>query len=75
MKCQEIIERIEKRYPREYACDWDNPGLLAGDREQEVDLFLNPEDSDRMISAAAAGTEKRSIIELPIPKRPKISIT
>ena len=32
MKCQEIIKRIEKRYPREYACDWDNPGRETGSR-------------------------------------------
>ena len=37
MRCQDIIERIEKRFPREYACSWDNVSLLAGDREQETD--------------------------------------
>ena len=33
IKCQDLIEKIEERYPRIYACDWDNVGLLAGDRE------------------------------------------
>ena len=32
--CQELIEKLEERYPRMYACGWDNTGLLAGDREQ-----------------------------------------
>ena len=35
IKCQDLNEKIEERYPRIYACDWDNVGLLAGDREQE----------------------------------------
>ena len=55
MKCQEIIERIEKRYPREYACDWDNPGLLAGDREQEVDtVYIALDATDEVIEAAVS---------------------
>ena len=28
MRCQDILEKIEARYPRKYACDWDNVGLL-----------------------------------------------
>ena len=36
MKCQDIFSVLEERYPLVYACDWDNVGLLAGDREQEV---------------------------------------
>lgn len=55
MKCQEIIERIEKRYPREYACDWDNPGLLAGDREQEVDtVYIALDATDEVIEGAVS---------------------
>ena len=34
MRCQDILEKIEARYPRKYACDWDNVGLLAGSRER-----------------------------------------
>ena len=37
IKCQDLIEKIEERYPRIYACDWDNVGLLAGEREQKVE--------------------------------------
>ena len=36
MKCREIIENIEKSYPRNYAMEWDNVGLLAGSHEKEV---------------------------------------
>ncbi len=27
MRCQDILDKIEARYPRKYACDWDNVGL------------------------------------------------
>lgn len=30
MKCSEIIKILETLSPRSMACDWDNPGLLAG---------------------------------------------
>lgn len=40
MKCREIIEIIEKRYPLEVAESWDNPGLIAGDEETEVSRIM-----------------------------------
>ena len=55
MKCQEIIERIEKRFPQEYACSWDNVGLLAGDRQQEVDrVYIALDATDEVIEAAVS---------------------
>ena len=36
MICREIIDTIEKRYPKECAMEWDNVGLLAGRYEKEV---------------------------------------
>ena len=30
MKCSDICTLIELEYSPEYACDWDNVGLLAG---------------------------------------------
>ncbi len=36
MKAAEIIERIEDVCPTSLACDWDNVGLLCGDRNAEV---------------------------------------
>ena len=35
MICRDIIERIEKDYPKSYAMEWDNVGLLAGRMEKE----------------------------------------
>ena len=40
MRCREICEILEKEYSPEYACDWDNVGLLAGRRDKEVKKIL-----------------------------------
>ena len=40
MKCREICALIEQEYSREYACDWDNVGLLAGRQDKEVKKIL-----------------------------------
>lgn len=40
MKCQEICMLLEQEYGLEYACDWDNVGLLAGRRDKEVRHIL-----------------------------------
>ncbi len=40
MKLKEIIEILEKEFPTENACEWDNVGLLVGDREREVKKVL-----------------------------------
>ena len=53
IKCQDLIEKIEERYPRIYACDWDNTGLLAGDREQEIQsVYIALDATDRVIDGA-----------------------
>lgn len=36
MRVMDLTERIEKEIPREQALDWDNVGLLVGDKEQEI---------------------------------------
>lgn len=36
MKCQEIIDILQRQAPEHYACDWDNVGLLVGDSQKEV---------------------------------------
>lgn len=36
MKLSNIIEIIEKRYSVGFKCDWDNIGLLVGDRESDI---------------------------------------
>lgn len=40
MRCSEIIEELERLSPPEYACEWDNPGLLAGRADKEVRTVL-----------------------------------
>lgn len=41
MKANEIIEKIEEKYPVSFAENWDNSGFLVGDREWEVKkIFL-----------------------------------
>ena len=46
MKCREIIEILDGLAPEAFACDWDNPGLLAGSREKEVKKILLTVDAD-----------------------------
>ena len=36
MKCREIIEQLKTLAPEEWACSWDNPGLIAGRMDKEV---------------------------------------
>ena len=40
MKLKEIAEIIEKEFPLSSAFDWDNCGLLLGDREAEINRIL-----------------------------------
>ena len=40
MQCREIIERLDELAPRTYACEWDNPGFLAGRGEKEIKRVL-----------------------------------
>lgn len=40
MKCSDIIRHLERLAPADYACDWDNPGLLAGRSSKEVHRIM-----------------------------------
>ena len=56
MKCSEIITLLEQEYGKEYACDWDNVGLLAGRRDKEVKKILLALDAtDEVVEQAAEG--------------------
>lgn len=46
MKCKEMMEILEGLAPKRMACDWDNPGLLAGRQEKEVKKILLTVDVD-----------------------------
>lgn len=55
MKCREIIEVLEALAPASIACDWDNPGLLAGRAEKEVKKILLALDAtDEVVEEAVA---------------------
>ncbi len=53
MKLKEIIEIIEKEFPTENACEWDNVGLLVGDRDREVKKVLVTLDVNRFTLSEA----------------------
>lgn len=40
MQCRELIGRLDELAPRAYACEWDNPGFLAGREEKEIKKIL-----------------------------------
>lgn len=40
MKLYELIQEIEKKYPRHLAESWDNVGLMLGDKNQEIKSIL-----------------------------------
>ena len=53
MKCKEIIEKLEQLYPLKLAASWDNPGLQAGDIEQEIHtVYLALDATDEVIDHA-----------------------
>lgn len=53
MKCSEIMDIIEKICPLEAACSWDNPGLIAGDRDAQVhSVMIALDATDEVIDAA-----------------------
>ncbi len=54
MKCGEVIELLTQLAPPEYACEWDNPGLLAGREEKEVKRILVAVDATDAVVALAA---------------------
>ncbi|RGZ00633.1 Nif3-like dinuclear metal center hexameric protein [Clostridium sp. AM58-1XD] len=54
MKCSEIITILEELAPVSCACEWDNPGLLAGRSDKEVKKILVALDAtDEVVEKAA----------------------
>lgn len=55
MICSEIIKIIERDFPKEYALEWDNIGLLAGRAQKEVNsIYIALDATDEVIEEAAA---------------------
>lgn len=53
MRCSEIIRMLEELAPESLACDWDNPGLLAGRSDKEVKtIFLAVDATDSVLEQA-----------------------
>ena len=53
MKCKDLIAKLEELSPSMYAMDWDNSGLLVGDREKEVTkILLSVDVTDEVIDEA-----------------------
>lgn len=40
MQCRELLRRLDELAPQAYACEWDNPGFLAGREEKEIRRVL-----------------------------------
>ena len=67
MKCSEIITLLEQEYGKEYACDLDNVGLLAGRRDKEVKKILLALDAtDEVVGQAAEGAYDMLITHHPM---------
>ena len=53
MKCSEIIEMLSSLAPEGCACEWDNPGLLAGRSDKEVrKIYIALDATDQVVEAA-----------------------
>ena len=67
MKCREIIEYLNCLAPERMACNWDNPGLLAGRFEKEVKkIYLALDATDQVVSAAVAAGADMLITHHPL---------
>ena len=65
MICREIIDTIEKRYPKECAMEWDNVGLLAGRYEKEVGkIYIALDATDEVDAAGRSVNAARFAVEV-----------
>lgn len=76
MKLSEIMEKIEKRMPKRWAEEWDNPGLQAGSADSNVrKIALALDASDAAVHEAAAAGCQLLFTHHPILFRPIRSVT
>lgn len=61
MKCNEVIAMMETMCPKSSACEWDNPGLIAGDRDAEIHSIMVALDATSEVIDAAI-TEKVDLL-------------
>ena len=62
MKISDVIERVELKYPCELAYEWDNVGLLVGDRDREVKNVVTCLDVTEDVIEFAKNVEAELII-------------
>lgn len=62
MKCKEIIELLETLSPRQYACNWDNVGLLVGRKEKEIHTVMIALDASAEIVSLAVKAQVDMLI-------------
>lgn len=53
IRCKELIKRLERLAPPELACEWDNPGFLAGRAEKEIHkIYIALDATDEAVDRA-----------------------
>lgn len=76
MKCSEIMEILEELAPKELACEWDNPGLLAGRGDKEVKTILVAVDAtDAVLDQAKEAGADMLLTHHPLIFKPVKSVT
>lgn len=53
INCNDIIEKLEELSPKQYACEWDNVGLLLGRRNKNVNRVMVALDATMEVVKAA----------------------
>ncbi len=53
ISCNDIIEKLEEKSPKQYACDWDNVGLLLGRGDKAVNRIMVALDATMEVVKAA----------------------
>lgn len=62
MKISDVIDILEKEFPKELACEWDNVGLLVGDKNREVKTVVTCLDVTEEIIEFAKNLEAELIV-------------
>jgi len=76
MLCREIMDVIERTYPKHAALEWDNVGLIVGRTEKEVSkIYVALDATDEVIRAAAESGADMLITHHPLIFSPLKKIT
>lgn len=76
MLCREIIQAIEDVYPKNYAMDWDNVGLLVGRTDKDVaNVYIALDLTEEVIEKAVQAEADMIITHHPLIFSPLRTIT